>query len=118
MGRISIEPYDEAKHRNRMPEVCRDIVPNGQVIVVEEGRFRLECLSIEQLRAAIGYFEKKDGGSTRADSSGGDHWEFQSWQSRLPAGINNQHNRNKILGLLMAALEQYGNAGAYRAACT
>lgn len=118
MGRIALEQYDETKHRNHMPEVCRNIVSSGHVIVVEQGRFRLEFLSMEQLRTAIAYFEKKDGGSTRTEAGGGDHWEFQSWQSRLPAGINNKHNRHKILNLLRAALEKYKNAGVYRTACT
>lgn len=118
MGRISLEPYDPAKHANHMPEVCQTIVSNGQVIVVEQGRFRLEFLSLEQLIAAIAFFDKTDGGSTRLDASGGDHWEFQGWQSRLPASINNKRHRHKILSLLRSALARYENTGTYRAACT
>jgi hypothetical protein len=34
---------------------------------------------------------------------GGDHWEYQPWQSRLPAGINNRHNRAKVLSALESA---------------
>lgn len=118
MGRISLEPYDKTKHRNHMPELCKTIVSHGQVIVIEQGRYRLEFLSLEQLKTAISYFSKKDGGSTRLNASGGDHWEFQSWQSRLPAGINNKHHRDKILNLLRVALDQYGHTGGYHAACT
>jgi hypothetical protein len=118
MAKIWVESYDVIKHKNHMPEVCQKIDPQGQVIIIEAGQFRLEFLSLKQVEAAIAYFEKKDGGSTRLSAGGGDHWEFQSWQSRLPAGINNKHHRPKILSSLRFALEQYDEKSTYRAACT
>lgn len=118
MARTWIEPYMAEKHINHMPEVCNAIDPQGQVIVVEEGKFRLEFLSLKQLNVAIEYFSKKDGGSARLNASGGDHWEFQPWQCRLPAGINNKHHRSKILHALESARALYDRAGVYRASCT
>lgn len=106
------------KHINHMPEVCSAIDAQGQVIVVEEGKYRLEFLSLKQLNVAIEYFSKKDGGSTRLNASGGEHWEFQPWQCRLPAGINNKRHRPKILHALESAMALYGKAGVYRAACS
>lgn len=118
MARTWIEPYSTEKHINHMSEVCSAIDPHGQVIVVEEGMYRLEFLSLEQLKVAIDFFSKKDGGSTRLNASGGDHWEFQSWQCKLPAGINNKQYRPRILHALESAMALYGKAGVYRAACT
>lgn len=73
-----------------------------EVLVVMVAQFRLEFLSKAQLEAAIAYF-RAPSGSTRQSATGGDHWEFQPWQSRLPAGINNAHKRPKVLAALVAA---------------
>jgi hypothetical protein len=78
------------------PEVAR------KVLVFRSGRFQLEFLSRAQLEAAIAYFHSPSG-STRLSPVCGDHWEFQLWHSRLPAGINNAHNRPKVLAALDAA---------------
>lgn len=118
MARTWVETYMAGKHINHMPEVCNEIDVHGQVIVVEEGKYRLEFLSLKQLDVAIEYFAKKDGGPTRLNTSGGDHWEFQPWHCRLPAGINNKHHRPRILHALESAMALYGKTGAYRAACT
>jgi hypothetical protein len=101
MSRIAIEAFDPALHRNHMPEVLAPDRPRN-VLVVTVGRFRLEFLSTAQLRAAIDYFQSPSG-STRLAVSGGDHWEFQPWQSRLPAGITNSHNRLAVLAALQSA---------------
>lgn len=107
MPRIHIEQFDEKIHRNHMPEVESCISFTGYVIVVEVGRYRLEFLSLTQLAAAIEYFEKREGVSTRLSASVGDHWEFQSWISRLPAGINNKHNRSRVLSTLKQAYKKF-----------
>lgn len=103
MSKACSQPYDESRHRNHLPE-CGEIADsNGQVIVIEQGRFRLELLSLTQLYAAMAFFENRHGGSTRMGPSGGDHGEFQPRQSRLPAGINDKHNRKKVLAILKSA---------------
>ena len=117
MSRVRIEQFDPDVHRNHMPEVGQKIDPKGQVIVVEYKRFRLEFLSREQLAVAVRYFEDKTGGSTRARSINGDHWEFQPWTSRLPAGINNRHNRPGMQKALAEAAMRCEET-SYRAACT
>ena len=101
MSRIAVEAFDPAAHRNHMPEVPAPDRPRN-VLVVTIGRFRLEFLSTAQLQAAIAYFHSPSG-STRLAAAGGDHWEFQPWQSRLPAGINNSHNRPRVLAALQSA---------------
>lgn len=118
MARTWIEAYTANKHTNHMPEVCHNIEPHGQVIVIEEGKFRLEFLSLLQLEAAIEYFKNPNTGSTRLNSSGGDHWEFQQWHCKLPSSINNKHHRPKILQALKSAMNKYSNEGGYRDACT
>jgi hypothetical protein len=101
MSTVKIESFDAAIHRNHMPEALSPPVPR-KVLVVCVGKFRLEFLSLAQLDLAIAYF-RNPSGSTRRDSSSGDHWEFQPWQSRLPAGIVNAHNRPRVLAALVAA---------------
>ena len=103
MSGHAIVTFDPQIHRNHMPEVASPGSPQ-HVLVVSSGKFRLEFLSQSQLQAAITYF-RSPSGSTRVDASGGDHWEFQPWQSRLPAGINNSHNRSRVLAALEAAKE-------------
>ena len=117
MTRVRIEQFDAEVHRNHMPEVGQTIDPRGQVIVVEHGRYRLEFLSLEQLAVATRFFGDKTGGSTRLGPINGSHWEFQPWSSRLPAGINNKHNRQGIQEALAQAAIKCEEAG-YRAACT
>ena len=103
MSTLAIEPFNPAAHRDHMPEVPSPS-PARHVLVVSSGKFRLEFLSQAQLEAAIGYF-RSPSGSTRVSAAGGDHWEFQPWQSRLPVGINNSHNRNRMLSALLSARE-------------
>ncbi|HVT33293.1 MAG TPA: hypothetical protein VHE32_11630 [Rhodanobacteraceae bacterium] len=101
MSSIVVEAFNPEVHRNHMPEVPAPAVPH-KVLVVVVGRFRLEFLSSAQLEAAIAYF-RSPSETTRMPAGGGDHWEFQRWQSRLPAGINNSHNRPKVLAALDSA---------------
>ena len=103
MSSAAIEDFDPAIHRDHMPELPAPPGPR-RVLVVTHRAFRLEFLSQAQLDAAIAYF-RAPSGSTRIVFAGGDHWEFQPWQSRLPAGINNSHNRPAVLAALIAARE-------------
>lgn len=102
-------------HVNHMPEVDRLVDELGHVIVVEVDSLRLEFLSLAQLREAVSYFQAPSG-STRMNASGGDHWEFQPWQSRLPSGIINKHKRPRILRVLELANEQVSQDVGYRPA--
>lgn len=101
MSTLAIETFDPTIHRDHMPEIPSPS-PARHVLVVSSGRFRLEFLSEPQLEAAIAYFQSPSG-STRCSIAGGDHWEFQPWQSRLPAGINNRHNRKRMLAALLSS---------------
>ena len=101
MAKITLETYNSELHRNHMPEVLSPSLPRMVLVVLEKG-FRLEFLSIDQLEAAICYFSAPLG-TTRLPFINGDHWEFQPWQSRLPKGINNKHNRSRILAALISA---------------
>ena len=106
MARIHFESYDQARHTNHMPEVDEGDGAQGRVLVVEVGRYRLEFLSRRQLEVALEHFVSPSG-TTRHDASGGDHWEFQPWQSRLPKGIVNRHHRPKVLAALRRGLEMW-----------
>jgi hypothetical protein len=97
MSTSVIEAFDPTVHRDHMPEVP-STSPARHVLVVSSGKFRLEFLSQAQLEVAIADF-RSPSGSTRV-SAYGDHREFQPWQSRLPAGINNAHNRDQVLSAL------------------
>ena len=101
MSAVTIEAFNPLVHRNHMPELRSPESPR-KVLSVEVAKFRLEFLSKAQLEAAIAYFQAPSG-STRLASAGGDHWEFQPWQSRLPPGINNSHRRPKLLAALIGA---------------
>jgi len=101
MSTFAIEAFDPSVHRNHMPEVPAPVSAR-KVLVTKIGKFQLELLSKAQLEAAISYF-RSPSGSTRLPASDGDHWEFQPWQSRLPAGINDAHNRARVLAALVAA---------------
>ena len=103
MSTVAVEAFDPSVHRDHMPEVSSPSSPR-QVLAVTSSKFRLEFLSQAQLEAAISYF-RSPSGSTRLPATGGDHWEFQPWQSRLPAGINNAHNRSRVLTALLSARE-------------
>ena len=116
MPKVSIESYDKDAHRNHMPEFGDQIDPNGQVIIIEISKYKLEFLSLNQLQAAISYFGSKTHPSSRLNASGGDHWEFQSWVSRLPKGIINNHNRERVLKTLKLAQNKCVQEN-YRAAC-
>ena len=85
-------PYDPDRHENHMGEVDGIVDPRGQVIVVEVDRYRLEFLSLNQLRHAIDWFEHPSG-STRMERGGGDSWEFQPWMSRLPSALTRRSGR-------------------------
>ncbi|MDR0672484.1 MAG: hypothetical protein LBF93_02225 [Zoogloeaceae bacterium] len=101
MSSAAIIPFDPSIHRDHMPEVSGPN-PARQVLIVTSGKFQLEFLSLAQIDAAIRYF-RSPSGSTRQPADSGDHWEFQSWQGRLPAGINNSRNRARMLSALVAA---------------
>ena len=101
MNRIAIEAFDPAAHRNHLWEVPSPPEPRT-VLIVRAGKFELQFLSQAQLDAAIAYF-RDPSGSTRLDPGGGDHREFQPWQSRLPRGINNAHHRPRVLAALLRA---------------
>lgn len=103
MSTLAVEEFDPAIHRDHMPEVPSPSHAR-RVLVVSSGKFKLEFLSQAQLEVAIAYFCSPSG-STRMYVTGGDHWEFQPWQSRLPAGINNAHNRDRVLSALLSARE-------------
>jgi hypothetical protein len=100
---VAIESFDPILHRNHMPELPAPASPQ-KVLVVVVGKFRLEFLSRAQFDAAMAYFASPSG-TTRMTAMGGEHWEFQPWRSRLPAGINNRHNRPRVLAVLTSAKE-------------
>ena len=98
-----------------MPELGEVCPGTGHVIVVEVGRARLVFLSLAQLAAAIDYFEAP-GGTSRQDASGGSHWEFQPWHSRLPAGLVSRSQRPRVLKALRRAQEFVAEHPDYRPA--
>jgi len=111
MARIWIEIANPRKHADFMPlgavggfaiGVPKNNLLHRKILLVEVCAFTFQFMSKAQLETTIAYFQSPSG-STRLAHAGLDHWERQSWQSRLPAGINNAHNRPKVLAALVQA---------------
>jgi hypothetical protein len=117
------EEYDPGKHRNKMvtgysESYEEDYRPNDNlkkrhVIFVEVARFTFIFFSLTELAVAITYFDKKVHPSQRI-RMGGDSWEFQRWYERLPPGLNNSHNRPKVVKALHAAWRHFDKDAEYQ----
>lgn len=104
-----MEPFDPRRHRNHMPEVGGSCDSPRVVVFVEVTNFEFVFFWPEQLEAAIEFFEHPLG-STRMNAEGGDHWEFQPWQSRLPAGLTRRARRGRVVEALVAARSAFSES--------
>ncbi|MEM1449525.1 MAG: hypothetical protein AAF957_09955 [Planctomycetota bacterium] len=116
MIRHWLEPLADVSRAHPMSGVVRGTVDaDGSVLRVDIDRMTLEFWCLEEVDVALAYF-RDPGGSTAADPAGGDHWEAQPWQSRLPAGHNAARRRARVLEALQAAREACATDPGYRPA--
>jgi hypothetical protein len=111
MSRIWKEPYDPERHPDHMYGVEADVDRPGlaprHAYFVEVAGFTFQFLGLSQLRVALEHYRLPPKGSTRAFSIDGDHWEFQSWQTRLPAKLMRRSHRPRVVRALESALEAF-----------
>src|SRR3954463_8210369 len=96
MARVWTEPYDPARHRNRMPGVAgvskehvrSPTLVTAHVFFVRVCSFTFEFHSVEQIEACLAYYSQKHHPSSRVDVSklcpGFEHFEAQRWFEQLP----------------------------------
>ena len=121
MARWWTEPYDAARHPNKMPDAldghyshnfdetpCDNLIART-VYFVAVCQFTFEFQSLRQLEIALEYFQKEHRGSTRIDGGIGsaDHWEVQRWFECLPKGMERKNRREKIAIALGDALTSF-----------
>lgn len=118
MHRFWIEPLPAPHGTRPMSDAVRGTVdPGGSVLRVEVDRLAMEFWCLEEVDVALAYF-RDPSGSTASDPAGGDHWEFQSWSSRLPAGHNAARRRPRVLAALEAARAACAADPTFRPALT
>lgn len=126
MARWWKENYDASKHVNQMdglpieidggaPELPRpdDLAP-CHVVFVEVARFTFTFFSLDELHECLGFYERRVHPSSRRHIGGADHWELERWFERLPAGLNNDHNRPKVVAALRSASAEFSVDPCYR----
>jgi hypothetical protein len=81
----------------------------SSTLVRVEG-FTFEFHSPEQVVACLQHFRRKilPTGRLPRDLGGGDHWEFQRWYERLPAGLRREAKRPKVVAALEEAARKIG----------
>ncbi|SRR6266446_797471 len=119
MARIWKEPYDRAKHRNRMrgvEGVARDhyrapTIVDADVYFVRVCSFTFEFHSIAQIEMTLAYYARKIQPSSRADISnlcpGFEHWEAQRWFEQLPLYLREEPKRLKVVAGLQEAIKTF-----------
>ncbi|MEM9378772.1 MAG: hypothetical protein AAGB93_02405 [Planctomycetota bacterium] len=116
MNRFWLEPLADPGRARPMSGAVRGTVdPGGSLLRVEVERLALEFWCLEEVDVALAYF-RDPGGSTASDPAGGDHWEFQAWPSRLPAGHNAARRRARVLEALESARAACAADPTYRPA--
>ena len=123
MARIWSEPYDSARHRNRMnwgwgaprPEQpsrygrAPTLEPR-HVAFVRVAGFTFEFHSVEQIQACLRYYATKHHPSSRlpveSGDYGGDQSETQRWFERLPMFLREEPKRVQVVAALEEALRQ------------
>ncbi len=105
MTRFWREPYEPARHRDHMPEIAGESGDSPQyAYFVEVGGFTFEFVGLNQLEAALDFLRSPSTGTTRISAGGGDHWEFQPWQGRLPRNVRSRSRRPAAIRALEKAL--------------
>ena len=75
---------------------------------VEVCKFTFRFSSKEEITEYIGYFSSKTHASTRMTlDRNEEHYDAQTKFTRLPAGLNSNHNRHKILKALEKAIVEF-----------
>lgn len=122
MPKFWTEPFDSARHCNRM-YVSDDVIPRSSdpkfdphpVYFVRLCAFTFEFHSLGQLEACLAHFSQKVRPSSRVpwyEPIGGDHFERQRWYERLPMWLSEEPKRLAVLKSLGQALASFRVTGA------
>ena len=121
MSKIWSEPYDSARHRNRMnwgwgapePEqrarhLHAPTLEPHHVVFVRMAGFTFEFHSVEQVTACRAYYAQKHHPTSRlpvqSGHQGGDRHETQRWFERLPLYLREEPKREQVVAALDEAL--------------
>jgi len=120
MARITIEPYDPARHRNPMwyidsvQQVRHNRAPTiipCKVCLVRVCGFTFTFHSLTQIQLCLAYYELEHQPSSRLpvyqENLGGDHWETQRWFEKLPMYLLEKPKRGKVVAALKKAMKIY-----------
>lgn len=87
-------------------EKARDNLLEQWVYIAEVANFTFQFASLEQVRECKAYFEKTIHPSTKGSHPPFEHY-WHPWYCKLPKGITNKHNRQKVLKALNSILEKW-----------
>ena len=115
MARWWSEPLDVAKHRDFMStshiggiqiELVKDRLIEQRVYFVEVSGFTFQFVSVEQIHAAIAYFEERIHRSSKRPDVSMEHY-WQSWFERLPQWLSEEPKRVKVISALSKAIAEF-----------
>lgn len=115
MARWWSEPLDAERHRDFMStyhaggvpiEPPRDRLIERRVFFVEAAGFTFQFASLEQIRAALGYFEQRVHSGSRRPGVELEHY-WQRWFERLPQWLSEEPRRARVVSALSRALQAF-----------
>jgi hypothetical protein len=102
-------------HIGGMPiEPPKDRLIEQRVFFVNAAGFTFQFASLEQLRAALTYFEQRVHPSSREPDVTLEHY-WQRWFERLPQWLTEEPRRVRVLSALSRALQAFESETADRA---
>lgn len=119
MSKHWTEPYDPARHENRMwgeggeTEVSADArLDPRQVYFVRVCRFTFEFHTVAQIDVCRAFFSQKIRPSSRVPWDelkhwGGDTWECQRWFDKLPQWLLKESKRLRVVKALERARDTF-----------
>ncbi len=104
-------PIDRTRHLDHFckgaPRLRSDAHDSELAYFVNVAGFTFEFASLDQLRAALVFFDAKNHPSSRTPVFEPEKGEWQDWHERLPAKIRGSHRRERVLSALRAALLEF-----------
>jgi hypothetical protein len=115
MARIWKEKWDSARHNNHMPilggvtgkALQAPTLLSADVYFVCVCSFTFEFHNLAQIEECLLFYSHKIQPTTRVDTRGGDHWEFQTWFEQLPLYLREEPKRKKVVAALGEALKLF-----------
>ncbi|EAQ66705.1 hypothetical protein MED121_12295 [Marinomonas sp. MED121] len=108
--KLNIEKW-RIQHGGKIRELDGKLIDNlvcPIIYCVEVCKFTFRFSSKEEIIEYIDYFSSKNHSSTRIFfNRNDDHYDAQTKFTRLPAGLNSNHNRPKVLKALEKAIVEF-----------